>query len=129
MLATANAPTAGAQKVTSAETSQTSVLPVTGVSEGTSESVAKARAKGSNTTKVYALPIHDESVLITGPDKTNGLLSIFANEKIKKVSIYQLSGECIGSVYGSGSSITIPASSLNINHSGIYVISVETQRA
>ncbi len=99
---------------------------VAGISEGAAQSVAKARAKGANTAGVSEMSIRDESVQITVPANINGSFSINANEKIHKVSVYGLAGNCIGSIKGQESIATIPASSLNITQPGMYVISVET---
>lgn len=94
--------------------------------EGTAQSEAKSRAKGSNTAGVSGLSITDESVQIMAPANTNGSFFIYAPEKIKKISVYGLAGNCIGSVNGKESSANIAASALNITQAGVYVISVET---
>lgn len=96
------------------------------ISEGAAQSVAKARAKGGNTAGVAELAITDESVQIAIPANINGVFAINAPEKIKKVAIYMMAGNCIGSVNCKESCANIPASSLNITQPGIYVISVET---
>lgn len=99
---------------------------VAGISNGAAQSVAKARAKGSNTAGVSGLSITDESVQIMAPANINGSFSIYAPENIQKVSVYGLAGNCIGSVNGKESCANIAASSLNITQPGVYVISVET---
>lgn len=96
------------------------------VSEGAAQSVAKSRAKGSNTAGVSELSIKDESVQINVPASISGSFSIYASEKIQKVSAYGLAGNCIGTVNGKDSCANIAASSLNITQPGVYVISVET---
>ncbi len=96
------------------------------ISEEAAQSVAKARAKESNTAGVSGLSITNESVQITVPDNISGSFSIYALENIQKVSVYGLAGNCIGSVNGNEPCANIPASSLNITQPGIYVISVET---
>ena len=96
------------------------------ISDGAAQSVAKARAKSTSTTDVTELSITDESVHITVPMSINGSFSIYASEKIKKISVYGLAGNCIGSVNGKGTCTNISASTLNITQPGIYVISVET---
>ena len=96
------------------------------VSEDTAPSVAKARAKGANTAGVSILSITDESVQIAVPANISGSLSINAPDKIQKVSIYGLAGNCIGSVNCKESCANIPVSSLNIPYPGTYIISVET---
>lgn len=99
------------------------------VSEGAAQSVAKSRAKGSNTADVSGLSITDESVQINIPANISGSFSIYTNDIIKKVSVYGLAGNCIGSVNGKESYANIPASSLNITQQGVYVISVETSNS
>lgn len=94
--------------------------------EGDAPSVAQARAKSVNTAGVSETAINEEPVQITGPYNINGALSISANEKIQKVSVYGLAGNCIGSVKDMESCCNIPASSLNITQPGIYIVSVET---
>lgn len=96
------------------------------VSEGAAQSVAKSRAKGSKTTGVSGLSITNGSVQINVPANIGGSLSINSPEKIQKVSVYGLAGNCIGSINGKDSCTTIPVSSLNITQPGVYVISVET---
>lgn len=96
------------------------------VSEGAAQSVAKSRAKGSNIAGVSELSIKDESVQINVPASISGFFSIYASEKIQKVSAYGLAGNCIGMVNGKDSCANIAASSLNITQPGVYVISVET---
>lgn len=97
------------------------------ISEGNAQSVAKSRSKDANTAGVSELSITDESAQIISPINISGAFSIYAPEKIKKTSIYGIAGNCIGSVNCNESSVNIPASSLNINQPGIYVISVETE--
>lgn len=96
------------------------------ISEGAAQSVAKARAKGGNTAGVTELAMTDESVQIAIPANINGVFAINAPEKIQKVAVYMMTGNCIGSVNCKESCANIPASSLNITQPGIYVISVET---
>lgn len=96
------------------------------VSEGAAQSVAKSRAKGSNIAGVSELSIKDESVQINVSASISGSFSIYASEKIQKVSAYGLAGNCIGTVNGKDSCANIAASSLNITQPGVYVISVET---
>lgn len=96
------------------------------ISEGAAQAVAKARAKGGNTAGVTELAITDESVRIAVPENISGSFSINAPEKIQKVSIYGLAGNYISTVNCKDYSANIPASSLNITQTGIYVISVET---
>ncbi|TFU91697.1 T9SS type A sorting domain-containing protein [Barnesiella sp. WM24] len=96
------------------------------ISEGAAQSVAKARAKAANTAGVTEMSITDESVQIAVPANINDSFSINTTEIIHKVSIYGLAGNRIGSVNCNESCAIIPTSSLNINHPGIYVISVET---
>lgn len=96
------------------------------ISEGAAQSVAKARAKVGNTAGVAELAITDESVQIAIPANINGVFAINAPEKIQKVAVYMMEGNCIGSVNCKESCANIPASSLNITQPGIYVISVET---
>lgn len=96
------------------------------ISEGAAQAVAKARAKGGNTAGVTELALTDESVRIAVPENISGSFSINAPEKIQKVSIYGLAGNYIGSVNCKDYCANIPASSLNITQTGIYVISVET---
>lgn len=96
------------------------------ISEGAAQSVAKSRAKGGNTAGVTELAITDESVQIAAPANINGAFAINAPEKIQKVAIYVMAGNCIGFVNCKESNVNIPASSLNITQPGIYVISVET---
>lgn len=96
------------------------------VSEGAAQSVAKSRTKGSNIAGVSELSIKDESVQINVPASISGSFSIYASEKIQKVSAYGLAGNCIGTVNGKDSCANIAASSLNITQPGVYVISVET---
>lgn len=99
---------------------------VAGISNEAAQSVAKARAKGSNTAEVSGFSITDESVQIMAPANINGFFSIYAPEKIQKISVYGLAGNCIGSVNGKESYANIAASFLNITQPGVYVISVET---
>lgn len=99
---------------------------VAGISNGVAQSIAKSRAKGSDTSGVTELSITDESVQIDVPATINGSFSIYASEKIRKVSVYGLAGNCIGSVNGKESCENIAVSSLNITQPGWYVISVET---
>ncbi len=89
------------------------------ISEEAAQSVAKARAKESNTAGVSGLSITNESVQITVPDNISGSFSIYALENIQKVSVYGLAGNCIGSVNGNEPCANIPASSLNITQPGI----------
>lgn len=96
------------------------------ISEEAALSMAKARAKGVNTAGVSEPSIINESVQITGPVNLNGSFSINAPEKVLKVSVYGLAGNCIGSINCKESYVDIPALSLNIIQPGIYVISVET---
>lgn len=96
------------------------------ISEGAAQSMAKARAKAANTAGVTEMSITDESVQIAIPENINDSFSINTTEIIHKVSIYGLAGNRIGSVNCNESCAIIPTSSLNINHPGIYVISVET---
>lgn len=97
-----------------------------GISNGTAQSVAKARAKGSNTAGVSGLSITDESVQIAVPANTSGSFTINAPEKIQKVSVYGLAGNCIGSVNCKETYVNLLVSSLNITQPGVYIISVET---
>ncbi len=96
------------------------------VSEESAKSIAKSRAKATDTAGVSIPLIMDESVNITGPDNINGFISISANEKIQRVSLYNLAGYYIGSVNGGDSCIVISTSMLNITQPGIYVVNVET---
>lgn len=99
---------------------------IAGISNGAAQSVAKSRAKGSNTAGVSEMSITDESVQIVVPANINGSFSINDAEKIQKVSVYGLAGICIGSVNCKDAYVNLPASSLNITQPGIYVISIET---
>lgn len=99
---------------------------VAGISNGVAQSIAKARAKGSNTAGVSGLSITDESVLINVPANISGSFSIYAPEKIQKISVYGLAGNCIGFVNGKESCLNIAASALNITQPGVYFICVET---
>lgn len=96
------------------------------ISNGAAQSVAKARSKGSNTAGVSGLSITDESVQIAVPANTSGSFTINAPEKIQKVSVYGLAGNCIGSVNCKETYVNLSVSSLNITQPGIYIISVET---
>lgn len=99
---------------------------VAGISNGVAQSIAKARAKGSNTAGGSGLSITDESVLINVPANISGSFSIYAPEKIQKISVYGLAGNCIGFVNGKESCLNIAASALNITQPGVYCICVET---
>lgn len=99
---------------------------VAGISNGVAQSIAKARAKGSNTAGVSGLSITDESILINVPANISGSFSIYAPEKIQKISVYGLAGNCIGFVNGKESCLNIAASALNITQPGVYFICVET---
>jgi hypothetical protein len=96
------------------------------ISNGAAQSVAKARSKGSNTAGVSGLSITDESIQIAVPANTSGSFTLNAPEKIQKVSVYGLAGNCIGSVNCKENYVNLPVSSLNITQPGIYIISVET---
>lgn len=96
------------------------------ISEGNAQSVAKSRAKVANTAGVSKLSITGGSVQIITPSNITGFFSINTSERIQKVSVYGLAGNCIGAVNCKESCANIPVSSLNITQPGIYVISVET---
>lgn len=67
-----------------------------------------------------------QSINIVGPEHINGVITISANEKIQKVTLYDLRGNCIDSINGKDSSIIIPTSAFNIVKPGIYIVNVET---
>ena len=96
------------------------------VTEEAAQSMSKARAKGDDTAKVTAVSIPDAAVRIIGPDNVGGTVSVSADEMIRKVSVYGLAGNCIGSFSCNGSNVDIPASLLNMSQPGVYVINVET---
>lgn len=54
-------------------------------------------------------------------------LDITADEQIKSVAVYGVFGNTIGSVNGGDKEISVPVSALNINKSGIYIVTVETE--
>ena len=54
-------------------------------------------------------------------------LDITADEQIKSVAVYGVFGNTIGSVNGGDKEISVPISALNINKSGIYIVTVETE--
>lgn len=96
------------------------------ISEAEAQSMAKSRAKGPNTAGVSEASIANESVQIAAPTNMSGSFIINTTEKIQKVYIYGLAGNCIGSVNCKESYANIPVASLNITQPGIYIISVET---
>ena len=67
-----------------------------------------------------------EYVKIVGPGNVNGIISISANDKIHRLSLYGLDGKCIGFVKVENCTAMIPASVFNIRRSGIYIINIET---
>lgn len=96
------------------------------ISEDAAQSVAKARAKSTDTAIVSSPSIINETVQIAFPVNINGHFAINATDKIQTVSVYGLAGNCLGVVNCQESCVNISASSLNITQPGIYVISVET---
>lgn len=68
------------------------------IAEGNAQSVAKARAKGTNATSTSGLSVKEGSIQITASANISGVLSINAPEKIQKVSVYGLAGNLICSV-------------------------------
>lgn len=96
------------------------------VTEEAVQSMSKARAKGDGTSKVTGGSMPDTSVRIIVPDNVGGNLSVSADEMIRKVSVYGLAGNRIGSFSCNGSNVDIPASLLNMSQPGVYVINVET---
>lgn len=97
-----------------------------GISNGDTQPAAKSKSKGSNTAGVSEQTVRGESVQIIGPANISGSISVYASDKIHKISVYGLVGNCIGTINGKDTYEIIEASTLNITQPGIYVISVET---
>ena len=98
-----------------------------GLSEEPVPSMDLPGSRGSNATAgLCGQSVTEESVRIAVPNNTGGSFSIAAAGRIQKVSVYGLEGNLLGSVNCRESSADIPASSLNINRPGIYVVCVET---
>lgn len=96
------------------------------ISEGSSQSVAKSKAKDSNEATESERLMADESVHINLPADINRNIVINASEKIQKVAVYGPAGNCLGSVNCNESYVNMRLSSLNINQPGVYIVSVET---
>lgn len=99
---------------------------ITCVSESVAKALARERVKDSDTVEMPKHTILSESVQIVGPEFVNDVISISANEKIQRVSLYGQGGNCIGSINEDDSFVIIPASALSITQPGIYIMSVET---
>lgn len=94
--------------------------------EDSAESLTKMRAKKTDTTGMSTNSKSDESVRIIGPANIDGIITISAKERIRRVLIYGLDGNRIGSINVECSTANIQTSALNITQPGIYVVSVET---
>ncbi len=94
--------------------------------EDSAESLTKMRAKKTDTTGMSTNSKSDESVRIIGPANIDGIITISAKERIRRVLIYGLDGNRIGSINVECSTANIRTSALNITQPGIYVVSVET---
>ena len=89
--------------------------------KGSVLSIGHGESRGSNATAgLCGMSATEESIRIAVPSSTGGSFSIVASERIRKVSVYGLEGNRLGSVDCRESSADIPTSSLNINQPGIY---------
>lgn len=57
-----------------------------------------------------------------------GVISVFAQDIIKKVTVTDISGRIMGSVNTENRTVSIAASSMNIKNRGIYIVTVEIEK-
>lgn len=99
------------------------------VLEGSESAAAQMMAQRKGTTGMSVISTKKEnSVIIPNNVERGSLLTVDAAEKINRISVFNLSGNCIGSASGKGKSVVISTSHLNMSQPGIYVISVETEK-
>lgn len=96
------------------------------VPEGEASLALHMRAKEGSTSGTAGISIENNYVTIPSVVAIDGSLTVFASGNIRQVTLYGLTGNLIGSMCGSDSSLVVPMSSLHVTCPGIYVMSVET---
>lgn len=90
------------------------------------ESIPKMKSKVESDTDENNFLNSDESVYLTKTANINGNLDINSLENINRVTAYNTSGSRLGIARCNEPNVSIPVSTLNIRHRGIYIINIET---
>lgn len=92
----------------------------------TSSNVKKDSREPNLMPAVAVVPKPDEFATVPLVANLNGVLSLTTSENIQRLSVYNLSGICIGTALGGDTQMSVSISSLNISQQGVYVIRIET---
>lgn len=95
------------------------------VAESSSQAAARMMVQNSET-GALSVDVRDSSIWMPGVAELASSFLITADGEIDRISVYGMSGECLGTVSGKGTSMPVSLSDLNVFLPGIYLVCVET---